>query len=142
MELEACASLKRKERTKIPYSKGDMEDTISRRLTQWEKQYFGKGSLLVKTDILRNMIIVVLKGTLTPAEQKLSETSEGKLSIKRSRTELLESGIDHLMQTVHGLTGVKITSFHTDMSTQTGERVMILMLSDNLEKQLQEGYTI
>jgi uncharacterized protein YbcI len=119
-----------------------MEDTISRRLTQWEKQYFGKGSLLVKTDILRNMIIVVLKGTLTPAEQKLSETSEGKLSIKRSRTELLESGIDHLMQTVHGLTGVKITSFHTDMSTQTGERVMILMLSDNLEKQLQEGYTI
>lgn len=50
-------------------SKGEMEDKISKALTQWEREYLGRGSVLVKTDIVRNMVIVVLKGILTPAEK-------------------------------------------------------------------------
>lgn len=53
----------------MPVSKGEMEDQISRALTQWEKEYLGRGSVAVKTDIIRNIILIQLKGILTPAEK-------------------------------------------------------------------------
>ena len=40
-------------------TKGSCESEISKAVTQWEKEYLGRGSLSVKTDILRNMIIIV-----------------------------------------------------------------------------------
>ncbi|AIQ62550.1 hypothetical protein PSTEL_04960 [Paenibacillus stellifer] len=117
-------------------SKGELEDKISRILTQWEKEYLGRGSVLVKTDIMRNMIIVGLKGILTPAEQKLAGTSEGMLSVKRIRADLVESGREQLGKMILELTGEQVVSFHTDISTRTGERVMVFVLSDNLENKL------
>ncbi|WP_202914626.1 DUF2294 domain-containing protein [Paenibacillus antri] len=117
-------------------SKGELEDKLSRSLTQWEKEYLGRGPVLVKTDIVRNMIIVGLKGILTPAEKKLAGTSEGMLSVKRIRADLVESGREQLGKMILELTGEEVSSFHTDISTRTGERVMVFVLSDNLEKKL------
>lgn len=116
-------------------SKGEVENQLSRALTQWEKEYLGRGSVLVKSDILRNMIIVVLKGVLTPAEQALAQTREGRLSVKKIRAELVESGKDQLETIIQQITGESVVSFHTDVSTQTGERIMVFMLADSLEKQ-------
>ena len=45
-------------------TKGSCESEISKAVTQWEKEYLGRGSLSVKTDILRNMIIIDLQGIL------------------------------------------------------------------------------
>ena len=42
-------------------SKGAYEAEISKAITQWEKDFLGRGSLSVKTDILRDMIIVNLQ---------------------------------------------------------------------------------
>lgn len=39
-------------------TKGRYESEISKAITQWEKDFLGRGSLSVKTDILRDMIIV------------------------------------------------------------------------------------
>ena len=64
-------------------SKGMYEAEISKAITQWEKDFLG-GSLSVKTDILRDMIIVNLQGILTPAEYRVCETQEGLLNIKRT----------------------------------------------------------
>ena len=55
------------------------------------KDFLGRGSLSVKTDILRDMIIVNLQGILTPAEYRVCENQEGLLNIKRTRSELVES---------------------------------------------------
>ncbi|WP_424767698.1 DUF2294 domain-containing protein [Paenibacillus sp. sgz302251] len=115
-------------------SKGEMENQLSRALTQWEKDYFGRGSVLVKSDIIRNMVIVLLKGILTPAEQALAKTREGLLSIKKIRSDLIESGREQLGEIIQQITGESVVSFYTDISTQTGERIMVFILSDSLEK--------
>jgi uncharacterized protein YbcI len=117
-------------------TKGSMEDQISRALTKWEKEYLGRGSIQVKTDILRNMIIVTLKGILTPAEHQLAQSQEGILSIKKIRSDLVESGRQHLEHLIKEITGEDVVSFHTDLSTRTGERLMVFVLGDNLEKKL------
>ena len=41
-------------------SKGTLESEISKALTHWEKNYLGRGSVSVKSDILRDMVIVIL----------------------------------------------------------------------------------
>ena len=117
-------------------SKGMYEAEISKAITQWEKDFLGRGSLSVKTDILRDMIIVNLQGILTPAEYRVCETQEGLLNIKRTRSELVESGQDDLMQLVSEITGIEVKSFHSDLSTITGERIIVFKLDKNLEKSL------
>ncbi len=115
-------------------TKGACESKISKAITQWEKEYLGRGSLSVKTDILRDMIIVDLQGVLTPAEYSVCETQEGLLSIKRTRSKLVESDMDHLYQMIFEITQQDVKSFHTDLSSRTGERMMIFKMYHNIEE--------
>ncbi|GAE36866.1 DUF2294 domain-containing protein [Halalkalibacter akibai] len=116
--------------------KGVLEATISKALTQWEKDFLGRGSVSVKTDILRDMVIITLQGVLTPAEYALCQKDEGRLSIKKIRSELVESGRDMLGNLIQELVGMEVTTFHTDISTKTGERIMLFRLASDLEKTL------
>ncbi|MCR1796640.1 DUF2294 domain-containing protein [Staphylococcus warneri] len=120
-------------------SKGVYEAEISKAITQWEKDFLGRGSLSVKTDILRDMVIINLQGILTPAEYRVCETNEGLLNIKRTRSELVESGQDDLNDLIFEIIGVKVSSFHSDLSTVTGERVIVFKLEDNFEKLVNQG---
>lgn len=115
-------------------SKGFIESEISKAITQWEKDFLGRGSISVKTDILRDMVIVNLQGILTPAEYNVCETKGGMLNIKRTRSELVESGVEELYNIVLTVTGEKVKSFHTDLSSRTGERIMVFKLFNDLEK--------
>ncbi|WP_181438546.1 DUF2294 domain-containing protein [Paenibacillus sambharensis] len=117
-------------------TKGMMEAEVSRALTQWERDFLGRGSVDVKTDIVRNMIVVMLKGVLTPAEKLLAAEKDGMLSVKRNRSELVETGAGQLYQLIGDLTGKQVVSFFTDISTRSGERVMVFMLDGNLENEL------
>lgn len=117
-------------------TKGSLEAEISKALTQWERDYLGRGSVTVKTDILRDMVLVMLKGVLTQAEYKLAQSREGLLSIKKMRSDLVESGIEELSDIIFKLSGVEVVSFHTDLSTTTGERIMVFKLAKDLEKMM------
>ncbi|HZH60160.1 MAG TPA: DUF2294 domain-containing protein [Metabacillus sp.] len=118
-------------------SKGHIEAEVSKGLTQWEKDFLGRGSVSVKTDILRDIIIVTLRGILTPAEYSLCKTKEGILSIKKIRSNLIESGVEDLKELVLKITGEEVKSFFTDISTHTGERIMVFKLYSDFEKKLQ-----
>ncbi|HWL23433.1 MAG TPA: DUF2294 domain-containing protein [Ureibacillus sp.] len=117
-------------------SKGVIEAEISKALTHWEKSYLGRGSVNVKSDIFRDMVIVVLKGILTPAEYSVCQDKEGVLSVKTLRNSLVESGVDELKELISTITNQEVVSFYTDLSTQTGERIMIFKLSDDLQRKL------
>lgn len=119
------------------WTKGSLEAEISKTMTQWEKDYLGRGSVSVKTDLLRDMLVISLSGVLTPAEYKLCDAKEGLLSVKRMRSDLVESGREFLGNVIQELTGQEVKSFHTDISTRTGERIMVFRLSGNLQEKLQ-----
>ncbi|MBE3563040.1 MAG: DUF2294 domain-containing protein [Hydrogenibacillus schlegelii] len=120
-------------------TKGWLEAEISKALTRWEKEYLGRGSTAAKTDIVRDMIIVSLKVTLTPAEQALCETEEGRQAVKVMRNRLLESGAEALCSLIERLIGMPVRSLHTDLSTRTGERIIVFRLNDDLERRLMNG---
>lgn len=112
-------------------SKGQIEANISEALIKFEKEYMGRGPEETKTYIIDDMIVIRLKRVLTPAEQQLAGTSDettGRTLIKRVRTELLEKARPLLEQIIIDLTGKRVKSLHTDISTITGERVIIFTL--------------
>lgn len=117
-------------------TKGVLEAEISKVLTHWEKNYLGRGSVSVKSDILRDMVVVVLKGVLTPAEYSVCQEKEGLLSVKKMRNTLVESGLEEIKEALSAITGLEVVSFYTDLSTITGERVMVFKLSEDLQSKL------
>jgi len=112
-------------------SKGQIEANISEALIKFEKEYMGRGPEETKTYIIDDIIVIRLKRVLTPAEQQLAGTSDettGRTLIKRVRTELLEKARPLLEQIILDLTGKRVKCLHTDISTVTGERVIIFTL--------------
>ena len=115
-------------------TKGQIEARISEAIIKFEKKYMGRGPMEAKTYIIKDMIFVRLKGVLTPAEEQLSKTAEGAELIKKTRMQLLESARVLLENMIADITACQVKSMHTDISTKTGERVIIFTLEDqNLE---------
>lgn len=112
-------------------SKGQIEADISEAIIKFEQEYMGRGPEETKTYIIDDMVVIRLRRVLTPAEQQLAGTSNettGRTLIKRVRTELLEKARPLLEQILIDITGKKVKSLHTDISTITGERVIIFTL--------------
>ena len=117
----------------MPKTKGQMEAEISNALIQFEKDYMGRGPKETQTYIIDDLILVRLKGVLTPAEQQLAKNPEGMNLIKKIRSNLLEQARELLMEVIERITGLKVISLHTDISTKTGERMIIFTLNENLD---------
>ena len=117
-------------------TKGQLEAEISVALTQFEKDHLGRGPKEARTFIIQDMVLIRLKGVLTPAEEKLSKEDDGAQLIKQIRMRLIESSRPLLEQIIYENTGAKVTSVHTDISTRTGERIFVMVLDINLEQEL------
>jgi len=113
-------------------TRGQVEALISQAVVKFEREYMGRGPFDVKTDLVRDMAIVRLKGILTPAEQQLVK-AEGAELIKQVRSKLLESGRERLEKSIRDVTGLPVLSMHSDLSTRTGERIILFVFSENIE---------
>jgi uncharacterized protein YbcI len=112
-------------------TKGQIEADISEAVTRFEKEYMGRGPLETKTYIIDDMVIVRLKGVLTKAEYllvKSERSSKARDLIKQVRIELIENGRPLLEAIIKGIMRRKVTSIHTDISTVTGERLIVFTL--------------
>jgi len=115
-------------------TKGQVESRISEAIIKFEKDYMGRGPTETKAYIIKDMVLVRLKGVLTPAEEQLAKSPEGADLIKKTRVRLLESARLLLETMVAEISGCQVQSLHTDISTKTGERVIIFTLDKNLEE--------
>ena len=116
---------------------GLVRAAIAEALIKFEKEYMGRGPKDARVYLVDNLVIVRLQGVLTPAELKLIGTSEpakGRDLIKRVRTELIEVGRPLLEAAIEEITGNKVGSIHTDISTVTGERIVIFALLELPER--------
>jgi len=118
-------------------SKGQIEAEISDALIKFEKEYMGRGPEETRTLIIDDLIIVRLKRVLTPAEQQLASAGgdyKGRTLVKQVRTELIEKARPLLEAALFAITGQKVVSLHTDISTVTGERIIVFTLDRPLSE--------
>jgi uncharacterized protein YbcI len=117
-------------------SKGQIEAAITTSMTQFERDYLGRGPREARTFIIQDMVLVRLKGILSPAEQQLSHEPGGVEMIKQMRSRLVESCNDDLAALVEAEVGCSVISMHADISARTGERVFVFVLDTDLQAEL------
>lgn len=114
-------------------TKAELEGEISRAVIRFEKEHMGRGPLETKTWIIDDVVLIRLKGVLIPAEMKLAQSEQnwqGRDLIKRMRQLLIEEGRPLLDAVVKDILGIAVISLHTDISTRTGERMIVLTLEN------------
>ncbi len=115
-------------------TKGQLEAKISEALSKFEIEYMGRGPKTIRTYIINDLIIVRLSGFLSPSEQKLTDNPQGIELYKKVRTSLFEGGRGYLETLIRDVIDVAVVSTHSDVSTKTGEKVIMITVEKNLEE--------
>lgn len=115
-------------------TRGEAEAEFTKAIIALEKDYLGRGPSEARTFFLNDMIVVRLRGILTPAESKLAQSPDNRELIKETRRRLFESARSMVEEMVHQITGCKLVSLHTDMSTKTGERIIVLTVDSDIDE--------
>jgi uncharacterized protein YbcI len=114
-------------------SRGEIEAAVSLCMTRFEQEYMGRGPKAVQSFLIRDMILVRLIGVLTAAEQNLVKSlpaDKGRDLLKQVRTHLIETARASMTQMIEEIVGIRVASLHHDISTTTGEEIVVFTLSD------------
>jgi uncharacterized protein YbcI len=112
-------------------SKGEIEAAVSEGLKRFEQEYMGRGPKDVHAYLIEDLLVVRLEGVLTAAEQHLVKSlpaEKGRDLLKQVRTHLVETARPLMEAMIQDLTGTKVLSLHHDISTVTGEEVVLFTL--------------
>jgi uncharacterized protein YbcI len=113
-------------------TKGEIEAAICKGMAQFEQDHMGRGPKSVHAHLIDNLIVVRLQGVLTAAEQQLVKSfapEKGRDLLKDVRTQLMETARPVVEAMVQQAAGVKVLSLHHDISTVTGEEVVLFTLA-------------
>jgi uncharacterized protein YbcI len=114
-------------------TRGEVEAAIRNAVIKFEQEFMGRGPDDVRAFLVRDMVLIRLKGVLTAAERQLAKTPEGVEMVKRLRQTLIAQGREKLCEQLRELTGVEVTALYTDIDTAIGERVFVFTLERDLE---------
>ncbi len=106
-------------------TKGEVETAIRNAIIKFEQEFMGRGPMDVKAFILRDLILVRLKGVLPPAERQLAKSEDGVEMVKAMRQNLITQGREKLCVQMNEITGATVSGLFTDIDTQIGERVIV-----------------
>jgi|SRR5580704_13316009 uncharacterized protein YbcI len=113
-------------------TQGEIEAAICEGITRFEQDYMGRGPKDIHAHLVGDLLVVRLKGVLTAAEQHLVKAlaaEKGRDLLKQVRSHLIETARPVMEAMVEKATGVKVVSLHHDISTTTGEELVIFTLS-------------
>jgi uncharacterized protein YbcI len=115
-------------------TQGEIESAISGGMSRFEQEYMGRGPKDVHAHLVDDLVVVRLKGVLTAAEQHLVKTldaEKGRDLLKQVRSHLIEIARPTMEAMVQEIAGVKVVSLHHDISTVTGEEVVLFILAES-----------
>ena len=115
-------------------TQGEIEAAICEGISRFEQEYMGRGPKDIHTHLIGDLLVVRLQGVLTTPEQQLVKSlpgEKGRALLKQVRTQLLETARPVMEAMVHEITGVRMVSLHHDISTVTGEEVVLFTLAES-----------
>jgi uncharacterized protein YbcI len=124
-------------------------------VSRFQQEFVGRGPRDIRAHLLGGLLVVHLQGVLTPAERQLiaprggagnghgngngngngngfdHDGGNGRALLKQVRAHMVASGRPRLEEMVESATGVKLVSVHHDISTVTGEEVLVFSLAES-----------
>ena len=114
-------------------TQGEIEAAICEGVSLFEQNYMGRGPKDIHAHVLGDLLVVRLQGVLTAAEQHLVKSlpaEKGRDLLKQVRTHLIETARPVMEKMVQEVTGVNVLSLHHDISTATGEELILFTLAE------------
>jgi uncharacterized protein YbcI len=115
-------------------TQGEIEAAICEGISRFEQDYMGRGPKHVHAHLIGDLLVVRLQGVLTAAEQHLVQSlpaEKGRDLLKQVRSHLIEMARPLMEAMVGEISGVKVVSLHHDISTVTGEEVVLFTLAES-----------
>src|ERR1700692_1852507 len=115
-------------------TQGEIEAAICKGMTHFEQDYMGRVPTNIHAHLIGDLLVVRLQGVLTAAEKQLVKSvsaEKGRDLLKQVRTQLMETARPVMEAIVQEITGVKVLSVHHDISTLTGEEVVLFTLTES-----------
>ncbi len=113
-------------------TQGEIEAAVCEGIAKFELEYMGRGPKDIHAYLIGDLLVVRLKGVLTVAEQQLVTTlpaDKGRDLLKQVRIHLVETARPVMESLIHDVTSVPVVSLHHDISTVTGEEVVLFTLA-------------
>jgi uncharacterized protein YbcI len=114
-------------------TQGEIEAAVCEGISRFEQEYMGRGPKVIRAHLIDDILLVRLQGVLTAAEQHLVKSltgEKGRDLLKQVRTHLLETARPLMEAMVREITGINVISMHHDISTVTGEEVVLFTLAE------------
>jgi uncharacterized protein YbcI len=139
-------------------SQGEIEAAVCDGIARFQQEFIGRGPRDIHAHLVGTLLVVRLQGVLTPAERQLisppvgvgavgsggdgtlgyghnghdSEfgNGNGRTLLKQVRAHMIATGRPRLAEIVEVAVGVKLVSVHHDISTVTGEELLVFSLAD------------
>jgi uncharacterized protein YbcI len=113
---------------------GEIEAAICEGMSRFVQECMGRGPKDIHTHLIGDLLVVRLQGVLTAAEQHLvksRQAEKGRELLKQMRTQLMETACPIIEAMVKEIIGIKMLSMHHDISTKTGEEVILFTLAES-----------
>jgi CheY-like chemotaxis protein/uncharacterized protein YbcI len=123
----------RKDRKSGILTQAESEAAVCEGIVRFQEEYFGGGAEQIRVHFIKDLLVIRILGALTVAERQLVKAvspEKGRDLIKQAREQLLELARPMLESMVHEVVGVKVLSMHHDISTVTGEEVVLFSLTE------------
>jgi uncharacterized protein YbcI len=115
-------------------TQGEIEAAISEGIRRFQQEFMGRGPKDIHSHLIDDLVVVRLQGVLTAAEQQLVQslpTEKGRDLLKQVRIQLIETARPILESMVMEVAGTKVVSLHHDISTATGEEIVVFTLAES-----------
>jgi len=137
-------------------SQGEIEAAVCDGISRFQQEFIGRGPKDIHAHLIGALLLVQLQGVLTPAERQLialraeaqngdgrtdgngnghahangngHENGNGRSLLKQVRAHMVATGRHRLESIIEQAVGVKLVSVHHDISTVTGEEVIVFSL--------------
>jgi uncharacterized protein YbcI len=118
-------------------SQGEIESAILKGISRFEEEYIGQGRKVTRAHLIDDLIVVRIFGTLSQAEKQMVKSlpdKKGRDLLKHKRAKLIESARPGMVAMIEEITGSVVLSLHHDISTVTGEEVVLFTLAKSPAK--------
>ncbi len=115
-------------------SRGEIEAAVCSAVARFQQDYMGRGPRDIQAHLIDDTLVVHLRGVLSAAEQRLIDRVDGSNGrgadlLKQLRSHLVLTGRPVLEELVAVATGARPITMHHDISTATGEEVIVVTLA-------------
>ena len=141
-------------------SQGEIEAAVCDGISKFQQQFLGRGPRDIHAHLVGTLLVVRLQGVLTPAERQLvapvasgglsgdddgangvhngvhngdgaTDNGNGRALLKQVRAHMMSTVRPRLAEIVEMAAGVKLLSVHHDISTITGEELLVFSLAES-----------